>query len=186
MAWFEKLTSFINIDLKGLKLINVNIAIIKDPKNKDKFTLSEEENKLIINSSALDETETNKLIEVVGEGFNAGEIDLLEEKSSERVSDIKKTSSSSETRRILEFYKDKISEQHWNALESSLYMRAVFRRGEPVGELKRDIVNKFGEDGRNISNLCSAGYFEGYIKQVYDEMAFQKEFTIDKFTSYFK
>lgn len=50
-------------------------------------------------------------------------------------------------------------------LRASLYIRALYLEGksEGIGKLKEDIGQRWGQRGRNIANLCSAGYFENLI-----------------------
>ena len=186
MRIFDKLKHIIKIDWRGFKFLSPNITIIQNTQNKDKIIVSKDENKILLNYPSLDEEEKQLLIDSIKEGFENKESDLLEEKSEARVRDIKQKSELQSIKSVIEFYKDKISDEHWRALEASLYVREVFRQEQPVRELKRNIIRKFGEDGRNISNLCTAGYFEGYIKQVYEEMKFNPDFVIEKFQDYFK
>lgn len=186
MGWFDKLIDIIKLDLRGANLFSPKIIIINRPDKEDKFLISEDKNKVSINYPLLDYKEKELLKEGLKEGFEEKEVDLLEEKSGERVRDITQKIKCRRTQTILEFYKDKIPLLHWKALEASLYLRDVFEQGGAVGELKKDIIRKFGDDGRNIANLCSAGYFENYIKRIYEEMSFIPDFTIEKFQDHFK
>jgi len=86
---------------------------------------------------------------------------------------------------ILAFYRDKIDPIHFKAMEASVYLREVFQEGKDVTELKSDIIKKYGTQGKNITNMCSAGYFEGYIREVYDEMSSDMDFKMNDFTKYF-
>ena len=47
-------------------------------------------------------------------------------------------------------------------------MRKKFEKGVSISDLKRDIIMRFGDRGRNISNLCSAGYFEEFLIPLYN------------------
>ena len=67
-----------------------------------------------------------------------------------------------------------------------MHIRKVFIGGGDVSQLKRSLINKFGEIGRNITNLCTSGYFDGYIKEVYFEMEKLPDFTLDKFQKHFE
>ncbi len=187
MSWLDKLEHIIKVDLRGLKIFSPNINIIRNPEKKEKATISEDKKIININFDSLEDSEKKELLNSIKQGFDDNEIkNLLEDNSEKLVKDIKLESGSQITKKVLDFYKDKISYKHYQALEASLYLRRVFERGEPINNLKRDIVQKFGEDGRNICNLCSAGYFEGHIKQVYSEMSFSKGFSIVKFKDHFE
>ena len=65
-------------------------------------------------------------------------------------------------------------------------MKNVFERGENVSNLKDDIVTRYGDRGRNICNLCSAGYFTSQIKPLYEEMYSQPDFSLNKFLAIYE
>ncbi|MFB6189995.1 MAG: hypothetical protein ABEJ91_00285, partial [Candidatus Nanohaloarchaea archaeon] len=46
---------------------------------------------------------------------------------------------------------------------------------EPI---KEDIQDRFGEEGRKITSLCSAGYFDedGYLRELYQNMNQEDDF----------
>ncbi|MEE8403261.1 MAG: hypothetical protein V3R93_05875 [Candidatus Hydrothermarchaeaceae archaeon] len=50
-----------------------------------------------------------------------------------------------------------------------------------IYKLKGDIIKKHGKRGLNISNLCSAGYFETMIRPLYEEMKKDPDFSNEKF-----
>ena len=190
-GWLEKLEQFvkvnIKIDLSNFRLISVQkITIINDNKEKDKVRISDD--KLEINYASMEESERQFLLQTIKEGFDQKQFNLLEDNSKERVDDIKEKSEIERSKEILNFFKDKICAEHWAALDASLYLREVFQEKQQIGELKRDIVHRYGEDGKNISNLCSAGYFDkgGYIREIYKEMSLDPDFSLEKFQKYFK
>lgn len=183
---FEKLKDIIKIDLRNAKFLNFQINLVKVAKDKEKVRVSEDARKIDINYLTLEESELKLLKEEIKSHFEKKEIDILESKSDDRVEDIKQKAKSQRNKAILSFYKDKISLKHWEALELSLYLKAVFEDSEPVNDLKRDIIRKYGNEGNIIANLCSAGYFEGHIKGIYEEMSFQTDFTPEKFKDYFE
>lgn len=50
------------------------------------------------------------------------------------------------------------------ALEASLLMREYFKaHKDGVEDIKADIIERFGDRGRRIANLCTAGYFENLV-----------------------
>ena len=54
--------------------------------------------------------------------------------------------------------------------------------------MKKDLIKRFGDEGRIICNLCTSGYFDegGYIKQLYGEMSASSDFEPAKFRGEFK
>lgn len=71
-------------------------------------------------------------------------------------------------------------------LRSAFYLRKVHQDGNGVGNLKRDIVERYGERGKNVSNLCSAGYFETVVFPMLEELKSQDGFTAELFQERFE
>jgi len=66
----------------------------------------------------------------------------------------------------------KIPHADYTALRASLYLRKRFSEGadrDEIAKLKGEIIWKYSKRGRNISDLCSAGYFETLIKTIFEE-----------------
>ncbi|MBS3102492.1 hypothetical protein J4458_03520 [Candidatus Woesearchaeota archaeon] len=185
MGFLEALKQIINIDLDLSNFIN--IKIIRNSQNNQKFIPSRDAKTLSINYPQLEGKEKQAVNKALKDGFESGEIDhFMESFSEKKVEDIKEKLNLKNTKEILEFYKDKIPLNYYRALEASLYARTNFSAGRSIAEDKRDIKNKFGEEGNNICNLCTAGYFEGYIKEAYEEMESSNNFSIDEWQKYFK
>jgi hypothetical protein len=75
---------------------------------------------------------------------------------------------------ILAFFKPILSGLDWQALRDSLFLRNEFKLRNNVGQLKNDIVLRYGERGNVISNMCTAGYFEETMIPLYNNSS--KEF----------
>ncbi len=69
---------------------------------------------------------------------------------------------------LLDYFKGKISKEDYEILKISLFLRFRFRLKENVSDIKSDIIKRFGDRGKNIANLCSAEYFEEYIRPLWD------------------
>jgi len=176
----DKLKSFIDANFSHFITVNINT----NPRSKEKIETTDDGKTVKLNLSAFTPEEKEELKKLLLAEHEDGK-KLFEEKSSEHLEDIAQTFSLSSTHEILDFYKDKISDYHLEALEASLVLRNAFRRGENVDDLKEDIKIRFGDVGNNIANLCTAGYFEGYIKNVYEEMSKQPDFRVHAFRDYF-
>jgi hypothetical protein len=50
------------------------------------------------------------------------------------------------------------------ALKMAFFIRSESKKGLSIIQYKRDIIQKFGDRGANIANLCTAGYFEKEIR----------------------
>ena len=73
-----------------------------------------------------------------------------------------------EGKQILTFFENKIPKYDLEALNASLYLRSVFRKRKDIKKLKQDINTTFGTRGNNISNLCTAGYFDNFLMELYN------------------
>lgn len=70
--------------------------------------------------------------------------------------------------RILLFFQPILSRVDWETLRDSLYLRNEFKKHANIQDLKEDIRNRYGERGKTISNLCTAGYFEEVMIPLYN------------------
>lgn len=79
--------------------------------------------------------------------------------------------------KLLTFFKNVLSKEDLDALESSLFVRYIFndkkispnQKRFEIHKLKRDIYNRFSERGQFICNLCTPGYFEVFFIPLYNE-----------------
>jgi len=55
-------------------------------------------------------------------------------------------------------------------IKASVLLKNNFDKGSKIAWTKRKIVMDYGERGRNICNLYSAGYFENLILPIYNEL----------------
>jgi len=159
----NKLTHLFKININIDKSTHINL----NSKNAftDKYYFSDKDNVLSINLNQLTPEEKTQISQILRKSVEDG-IPLLEEKAKEITEDIFLKEHSSEEIPILEFFRDKISNDDYTALRASLYLRNRFREGakrQEIDSLKTGIIQKYGKRGRNISDLCSAGYFEAFM-----------------------
>lgn len=193
MGILEKLQKILHID--------VTIINIKNEPSKDKIKISKKGKEIEItpanlkkkdwdsveiNKGAIDDKEWNDVQKVLKKDFDEHDTTFIEEDAKEKVDDIKQKLELKTTKDVLNYYKGKISDWHLRILEASLYLREKFNEGTCIDLMKRDIVNSFGDEGRNICNLCTAGYFDGFIKELYEEMEKEPGFSIEKFRRKFR
>lgn len=170
MSFLDKLSSLINISaprLKALKILS---------ENKIQVTVNKNDNRQInVNSGQL-----KKLIRdaVRKEGHL-----LLEETAQSTLQDFSNVTQKTIFKNTLEFFRGRIPPNDLEILRASLYIKDVHERGGSVRDLKWDIIQKYGVRGKNIANLCTAGYFESIIKPLYEEMSKQSDFILDNFLS---
>lgn len=160
----DKLKQLFKIDISLKNLINIQIN--SNNTTTEKYIILEDERALSVNLSHLSIEEKVRLKEILNDSVSNG-VPLLEEKAKERTEDIFLKEHSTEENNILDFFKGKIPEDDYTALRASLYLRNRFRERvsrQEIDNLKREIIQKYGKRGRNISDLCSAGYFEALME----------------------
>ncbi|MBA7514455.1 hypothetical protein ES705_06484 [subsurface metagenome] len=178
MGFFDKLKSLFNVNKVEIRLFEVHI----NSNNVSKKIECNEGNKTLnINLQELESGERKKVKQIINSAVKDEDCLLLEDKSKKIIDDFKLKDKKSENQEILNYLKDKIPPDDHKALRASLYLREKFREGGDVSHLKRDIMEKYGERGKNISNLCTAGYFENWIIPLYGEMSKEPDFTLDEF-----
>lgn len=174
MGWFDKLKALINIEFNK-PLINVNVTRNSDNNlQKKKYIYDSEKKQLNLHYDLLSNEEKTTVAEVFRERLEEGK-QILENKTSNLLEELlffQKNKGTNE--KILEFFKPIIPPDDLEALECSLYLRDAFLKGKNVSLYKEDIRKRFGDRGNNIANLCTAGYFEGFLMPLYNN--FQSQF----------
>ena len=127
------------------------------------------EKNLEINPDKLTPEQRSKLKEVFKK-MPPG-IRILNRETSEQLQELSKykESGKSDDSKILKFFEGEIPESDLEALKYSLYLRTRFNMKLDISKLKEDIREKFGQRGNTISNLCTAGYFDGFLSLLYQE-----------------
>ncbi|PWR70460.1 hypothetical protein ACKUB1_12105 [Methanospirillum stamsii] len=168
-AILDKLSQLFKISINIDK--STHIQINSNNKITDKYIFFEDDNVLSINLNQLSSEEKEQLRQILQNSVDNG-VPLLEENARERTEDIFLKEHSSEETDVLGFFKGKIPDDDYTALRASLYLRSRFkeRATRPViDELKMEIIQKYGRRGRNISDLCSAGYFDA-LKEIAENL----------------
>lgn len=164
MAWWDSLLGLFPKlkDFKGevkLTCLSGNKTTIINNDNRKIFQIN------INDTRTIDQSHIKDAIRKAVQNNN----DLLIEDESEKT--LKAITASEESNNnILNYFYGKIPSGDYSILRAALFLKSQFDDGKPVDRLKRDIVDKYGERGKNISNLCTAGYFETVIKPLYEEM----------------
>ncbi len=177
MNLLSRLKSIFNIkiDLSKFKEIHIfsdNTGPKYEYHNHKKITIN-------VSEKVLGKKESSQLKQLL-KSAEAGTL-LLEENSKKLLDDFSAVDQEKENRELLKYLKDKIPVGDLQVLRAALYIKNVFERGEKVGELKLQIMQRYGSRGKNISNLCTAGYFTSLIKPLYEEMSKYPDFALGKF-----
>lgn len=182
LDWLKRLVTakngIIKVDLR--KFINIPITIIKNSEA-NLCEYNEGEKTLQLNLEKLDSEESSKFKKALKSAVVDEDQILLENKASQLIEDFKEKDATSQNQKVLNFFQNKILPKDYEALRASLYLRSKYDEGVDVYQLKTDIITKYGERGKNISNMCTAGYFEKWLIPLYKEMEQSPDFSIDKF-----
>lgn len=120
-----------------------------------------------INIAALRPQDKINLQEALRAGLQTTSPLLIEESSDQLLRAYQATER--HNNQLIDFFRGKIPSGDINILRSSLFLKSQLDTRGPTERLKEDIVQKYGERGRNIANLCSAGYYEEYIKPLFEK-----------------
>lgn len=180
MDILSNLQSIFKVDLSGLKKLQSKVQIIFQAfSNNQKITINGPV--IIINPNALDKNQTIKVQEIIRNAVDKDRIPLLQDDTQKLLEDFKHVDSESISQNLIVYFKGKIPATDIEALRQSVYVKVVSDRGENIQKLKWDITARYGNRGKNICNLYSAGYFISQIKPMYDEMLSQPDFSPSDF-----
>ncbi|MBS3076837.1 hypothetical protein J4233_01050 [Candidatus Pacearchaeota archaeon] len=168
MSWLDKLKALFNIEVNS-PLININVTRNSDNSLRGKgYSIDEEKQRLYVNYDGLPEEKKKKLAEIFRDRVESGG-EVFEDKTYILLKDLYDyQKNKGEDKKVLDFFAPLIPKDDYEALEASLYLRKKFSERLDVRKLKEDIRRRFGDRGNNISNLCTAGYFEKFLIQLYN------------------
>lgn len=166
----SKLKDLVRIEGCSFHFSFINIQLHSN-NTSEKFTSLNDGKTLGINLEKLTSTEIedlkHQILQVVDDG-----VILLEDSSKERIDDIESKEQERDEKELLAFFKGKIPDDDYTAVRASLYLKKRFEEGadkNEISDLKTQIIWKYSRRGRNISDLCSSGYFETLIKTIFEE-----------------
>ncbi|MFO7710347.1 MAG: hypothetical protein R6V53_01125 [Candidatus Woesearchaeota archaeon] len=164
--FFEKLKTFLEtrINIKNNNLINLNINIERNPQ-KEAVVIDHSKSTCHINLDKLKDEEIKKLREITKDYIQEDNI-LLEENALDLLLELYQFKKSSNI--ALEFFQGIIPPKDFQTLRAAMFIRQKFKKGQPISDLKRDIIMRFGDRGKNICNLTTAGYFEEFLIPLYN------------------
>ena len=167
MGWLDKLKALVNFELNA-PFINITKSSDNSVVDKE-YLYDREKDKIDIFLNKLPEEKRKQLKLILKESIKEGD-KFLEEKASSLFEDICNfQKNKGEDKKILDFFEQIIPREDFEALESSLYLRKKFLDKKDIKQLKQDIRMRFGDRGKNIANLCTAGYFENFLMPLYNK-----------------
>lgn len=182
MSWLDKLLSALKGALKDAihihDIININNVHVTNNQQSPSPPLKVENKILYIN---LNEFPPDIKKKVLQEAVLKDAIPLIEESAEKTLEDFKKAELSSGFADVINPLHEYIPDSDLLALRASLFIRQKFKKGENIHERRLDVIYKFGERGRKITNLCTAEYFESTIIPLLNEMRAGSDFSKEKF-----
>lgn len=170
MKFLEKLKALINLEINS-PIFSINITKnSNNPTTETKgFLYDKKDGKLELYLEETQEDKKEELKKIIKECLE-GENKLLEVETSKLLHKLYKYNRKNKNLQLLNFFRPIIPSEDLEALDSSLYVRDVFKSGswEDINKLKYDLRKRFGDRGNNISNLCTAGYFEEFLMPLYN------------------
>lgn len=179
MNFLENLKSLLRINIDLSKLKNFTVKLINN--NSIQGLIHIENKTVFVNVNAVDKNDIPQVQALIKKAVSEEGLILIEDKSKQLVDEITIFEKTSHSLDLVEFFKGKLSSVDLEILRASLFVKDVYDKGGQVGDLKRSIIIRHGDRGRNIVNLCTAGYFHSIIKPLYLEMVSQADFTSEKF-----
>jgi len=162
----SKFPSLIKVEVKQPTIIN-NLNIINDDHSQP-VVYNQADKSCIVNVGKLDDDQKKDFLTSVVDGGNI----LLLEKAKTEFDDFRSEENIPETQEVIQFLSPKIPPDDLNIWRAALYLRSCFKKGmsAAVTKLKLEIMQKYGDKGRNIANLCTAGYLEEWLIPSYDKL----------------
>lgn len=173
--WLDKLKHIIKVELKiNAPIFQININRSGD-KYKKGYRYDEHKKILHVNPDQLPPHQ-KKIIKNAVKGYIQTGHKLLEHETSNLLEELYNYEKSNPDKSIIAFFDPIIPHADLEALEASLFLRNQFNSGHNVAHLKQNIRSRFGDRGNNISNLCTAGYFEKFLIPLYNDINSPEEF----------
>jgi hypothetical protein len=190
MSFLDKLKEFIKVDLHlnvqiGVKTVNI---INNDPTVSPPAVI-DTDGHVTISWNKLTPEQQTKIKPLIAHDVRTHDALLLEDESKERAEDVDISEHETDDRALINFFRGKVPSTDLTALRSALYLRKKFREGAPREEiyrLRREIIDRYSERGRVISNLCSSGYFESWFKPLYENLSRNRHFNPQEFTAFYE
>lgn len=76
----------------------------------------------------------------------------------------------SEDKELLGKLKPVLELSDYNAIETALVIRGLFKQRVPIDRFKMSLIQRFGDRGRKICDIVSAGYLEKEIIPLFDKL----------------
>lgn len=170
------------VDLKdvALQLIHMgqNNAFIKVDNNKKTVNLTVNVDAKEVSSNP--ELIARQLSLLIEQHVQEENKPVLEIEASDTVKEIEGATKYDE---YINFFKGKIADRDLLTLRAAYFIRQEMEGGKKVERLVHGVAANYGKRGTNIVNLCGRGYFEDYIKPLYETLEENPNFELSTFSN---
>jgi hypothetical protein len=172
--WFDKLKEIFNFNLSNISIsnlvnINLSINIRKDSGPGPSYAVNPLTESVDLYPHRLDAAKQADFLKSLPDAVDQDEIALVDREARARLENL--SQSDKDNKDILHFFKPILPGDDFAALRSSFLVGQLWERRAPRhAAIKSDIIDRYGDRGRNICNLATAGYFHSVIKPLYEAM----------------
>ncbi len=186
MGWAKSLKKFLETLAKCSPVqLNFNLNILpnlseinicRDGKIKSSVHLDNDTKSLFLNIDKMSEKERQQLKAIIPEIYDESG-SILRSDTRKLIENFRQVEADPATAATLDYFRPLIPADDWPILRSSLYMKECHRRDRhPEGDrTKSAIVETYGDRGRNIANLYSAGYFDDWFRPLHEALVAEHE-----------
>ncbi|MGD0336705.1 MAG: hypothetical protein ABSB18_06360 [Candidatus Omnitrophota bacterium] len=165
-----KISPKVSIDINNPIIINnLNVHITNVDNNQD-VSYDPETKTCNLNLKNLGQDSKKEILSL--DLLDEGRI-LLQDACKNTIEEFRSQEKSSETQERLKFLDKKIPPEDLNIWRAALYLKYCYNTKElnhKVSIIKYQIIQKYGDKGKNIANLCTAGYLEEWLIPSYDKL----------------
>jgi len=162
-----------------IKRLFRDVKLFSDNRQENKTYIDKRTQILNINVFKIDSQDEEQLQKVLKKTVQEENQLILEKESDKLFEEL--LSFDPKNHEELDYFKGRIPYKDLPILRASLFLKSQYEASKSVDKLKTDIMTKYGDRGKNIANLCSAGYFQKIIKPLYQHMSSKPDFTQKEF-----
>lgn len=188
--WFEKLKDIFsfnlsNINISNLINLNFNINIRKESGPGPTYAMNPLAKSVDLYPHRLTDDRKTEFFKSLPDAIEQDEITLIDREARARLENL--FQSDADNKDILQFFAPILPGDDIAILRSSFLVGKLWERRAPRhAAIKNDIIDRYGDRGRNICNLATAGYFHSVIKPLYEAMRKVSGFKLGEFHAHYE
>lgn len=173
-GWLDKLKDIFHIDLSRLKsLVHIQINITTNISSGNKCEIvegNEQSARIDINLPHLSKDDESRLKEILRSDAFSDVGHFVQGKTLELIEAFQETERSPDIQKELLYFRGKIPDEDIPMFRACLFLKKKYDQGVPIHEIKARIMTSYGQRGKNLANLCSAGYLNDWLRPLYESL----------------